>query len=150
MTARRRELGTDKPDPSFCNRVHFRELIRPHTDRSLGHCSYLNTCYSEPTYAHSPAITPFASSSVPSGLGAGGRGKEKAPCRYLHFEVDLDPEEVDDREDVRLRPLAKRPYRLDIGAGPSGKVHPQVGMTTIYRQCQTDRLPLTSASCTVA
>lgn len=28
--------------------------------------------------------------SLPSGLGAGGRGKEKAPCRYLHFEVDWD------------------------------------------------------------
>jgi mRNA (2'-O-methyladenosine-N6-)-methyltransferase len=28
--------------------------------------------------------------SLPSGLGAGGRGKEKAPCRYLHYEVDWD------------------------------------------------------------
>ena len=24
---------------------------------------------------------------LPSGLGAGGRGKEKAPCRYPHYEV---------------------------------------------------------------
>lgn len=38
----------------ICPRIHFRPLIRPHTDPNLGHCSYLNTCYSEPTYAHSP------------------------------------------------------------------------------------------------
>ncbi|KZT62187.1 hypothetical protein CALCODRAFT_514278 [Calocera cornea HHB12733] len=46
-----------------------------------------NTCYSEPSYALSPSIGPAparASGSVYllSGLGAGGRGKEKAPCRY--------------------------------------------------------------------
>ncbi|KAG8855870.1 hypothetical protein FRB96_006692 [Tulasnella sp. 330] len=91
---------------TFCEKVHFRPLIRPHTDPSLGHCSYLNTCYSEPTYAQSPSIPPPPTSinpqggggrisnmnavSLPSGLGAGGRGKEKAPCRYLHFEVDYD------------------------------------------------------------
>ncbi|KAF8165010.1 MT-A70-domain-containing protein [Crassisporium funariophilum] len=106
------------PPKSICPAVHFRPLIRPHTDVTLGHCSYLNTCYSEPTYAQSPSI-PFPShnnssghghghgqgqgqghggapvntrgpTSLPSGLGAGGRGKEKAPCRYLHYEIDWD------------------------------------------------------------
>ncbi|KZO93729.1 MT-A70-domain-containing protein [Calocera viscosa TUFC12733] len=82
-----------------CARVHFRPILRPHTDPSLGHCSYLNTCYSEPSYALSPSIGPppaRASGSVylPSGLGAGGRGKEKAPCRYLHFEVDYDGDDL--------------------------------------------------------
>lgn len=129
----RKELGLNHPNPPFCDRVHFRPLIRAHTDDKLGHCSYLNTCYSEPTYAHSTAVTPFASSrpgggavNVPSGLGAGGRGKEKAPCRYLHFEVDLDPGEIHPEEDIRRRPPVKRPYRLDIGAGPYGKDTPQV------------------------
>ncbi|KAF9247026.1 MT-A70-domain-containing protein [Melanogaster broomeanus] len=102
----------------ICDRVHFRPLIRPHTDTSLGHCSYLNTCYSEPTYAQSPSIPSFSSGSasrvsLPSGLGAGGRGKEKAPCRYLHFEVDWD--ERDDK--VRVR----KPFKLEIGMGPDGK-----------------------------
>lgn len=28
----------------LCTKVHFRKLIRPHTDPSLGNCSYLDTC----------------------------------------------------------------------------------------------------------
>ena len=28
----------------LCGKVHFRKLIRPHTDPSLGNCSYLDTC----------------------------------------------------------------------------------------------------------
>jgi len=132
----------------LCDRVHFRALIRPHTDISLGHCSYLNTCYSEPTYAQSPSIPPMPSAqhmhghvyagmtlpnsrgamSLPSGLGAGGRGKEKAPCRYLHYEVDWDPPSGGDAE--LKRQLEKREkereklvksHRLSIGVGPMGK-----------------------------
>ncbi|THH17629.1 hypothetical protein EW146_g3242 [Bondarzewia mesenterica] len=126
-----------EPNPlhGICDRVHFRPLIRPHTDPALGHCSYLNTCYSEPTYAQSPSIPPLPSAQdqisarwpkpqLPSGLGAGGRGKEKAPCRYLHYEVDWDPGDAgpeDKREEWRLR---KRPYKLEIGQGPLGKELP--------------------------
>src|SRR6266516_1186260 len=84
------QQSTSTPNPSPCSLIHFRPLIRSHTDPTLGHCSYLNTCYSEPTYAHSPSIPPFPGSgplysnvntnqrsavSLPSGLGAGGRGK---------------------------------------------------------------------------
>ncbi|KAI9574882.1 MT-A70-domain-containing protein [Boletus coccyginus] len=113
----------------ICDRVHFKPLIRPHTDPSLGHCSYLNTCYSEPTYAQSPSIPPFPSGnatrvSLPSGLGAGGRGKEKAPCRYLHFEVDWDEKDgqvmssdIGWKEAQRMR----NPFKLEIGMGPDGK-----------------------------
>ncbi|KAF9452221.1 MT-A70-domain-containing protein [Macrolepiota fuliginosa MF-IS2] len=118
--------------PTTCDRVHFRPLIRPHTDPTLGHCSYLNTCYSEPTYAQSPSIPAYPGStssrgpvSLPSGLGAGGRGKEKAPCRYLHYEVDWDPTDADnekererEREQQRALQVRKRPHRLDIGLGP--------------------------------
>ncbi|KAH9943116.1 MT-A70-domain-containing protein [Epithele typhae] len=114
----------------ICDRIHFRPLIRPHTDPTLGHCSYLNTCYSEPTYAQSPSIPPLPSHrqmqygaqgsgpvSLPSGLGAGGRGKEKAPCRYLHFEVDWD---VNDGQGmVDQRSVARRkPYKVGLGLGP--------------------------------
>ncbi|KAG2740449.1 MT-A70-domain-containing protein [Suillus brevipes Sb2] len=115
------------PNPPFCNLLHFRPLIRPHTDPSLGHCSYLNTCYSEPTYSQSPSITPFppgtgARVSLPSGLGAGGRGKEKAPCRYLHFEIDWD------EKDGPLAPndgwrnqRIKKPFKIELGMGPNGR-----------------------------
>lgn len=117
--------NTSSPTPSICSRVHFRPLIRPHTDVTLGHCSYLNTCYSEPTYALSPS---FSSSNVPrapgapplpSGLGAGGRGKERAPCRYLHFEVDWDG---GDGETVKPKHVVKKKLnKLGIGLGPSRK-----------------------------
>ncbi|OAX35321.1 MT-A70-domain-containing protein [Rhizopogon vinicolor AM-OR11-026] len=114
-------------NPAFCDRLHFRPLIRLHTDPNLGHCSYLNTCYSEPTYSQSPSITPFppgtgARVSLPSGLGAGGRGKEKAPCRYLHFEIDWD------EKDGPLAPTdawrsqrVKKPFKIELGMGPDGK-----------------------------
>lgn len=124
----RKPQSPDAP-PSICDRVHFRPLIRPHTDTSLGHCSYLNTCYSEPTYAQSPSIPPFPSNaprppgsvSLPSGLGAGGRGKEKAPCRYVHFEVDWDGGEL-----PPARTRISEPHKLGIGLGPTGSLSTKV------------------------
>ncbi|KAI6151820.1 MT-A70-domain-containing protein [Pisolithus tinctorius] len=131
--ARREASGGSGPEAmqttlSACGRVHFRPLIRPHTDPSLGHCSYLNTCYSEPTYAQSPSIPSFPSgsatrSSLPSGLGAGGRGKEKAPCRYLHFEVDWDEKDgaAASGDHTREALKAEKPFKLEIGLGPFNK-----------------------------
>jgi len=127
--AKARRETSSQSNSHICDRVHFKPLIRPHTDPSLGHCSYLNTCYSEPTYAQSPSIPPFTSGnatrvSLPSGLGAGGRGKEKAPCRYLHFEVDWDEKggqvmgnDIGWKETQRMR----NPFKLAIGMGPDGK-----------------------------
>lgn len=132
------------PVPPACELIHFRPIIRPHTDVTLGHCSYLNTCYSEPTYSLSPSIPAPPSSgshprsapnantpaSLPSGLGAGGRGKEKAPCRYLHFEVDWD--EADENQastaaasaykKINAQKEPKKPVKLGIGQGPSGQI----------------------------
>ncbi|KIM83785.1 hypothetical protein PILCRDRAFT_818810 [Piloderma croceum F 1598] len=114
--------------PATCDGIHFRPLIRPHTDPALGHCSYLNTCYSEPTYAQSPSIPPFPSTnprqgaaSLPSGLGAGGRGKEKAPCRYLHYEVDWDEKDGDANSSRGTERVVCKPYKIGIGMGPDGK-----------------------------
>jgi mRNA m6A methyltransferase catalytic subunit len=133
----RRALCSDDVSASsitICDRVHFRPLIRPHTDPALGHCSYLNTCYSEPTYAQSPSIPPLPSHrqqsgfgvqgqsavALPSGLGAGGRGKEKAPCRYLHFEVDWT--ESDGSGYFNKQPeMKKKQHKLGLGLGPTGK-----------------------------
>ncbi|KAK2466489.1 hypothetical protein APHAL10511_002131 [Amanita phalloides] len=126
--ARQGLMHHDQEPASVCDRVHFRPLIRPHTDPALGHCSYLNTCYSEPTYAQSPSIPSYPGSvsvrgpvSLPSGLGAGGRGKEKAPCRYLHYEVDWD--EGDGRQTVNGKGkevIRNRRHRVEVGLGPSG------------------------------
>lgn len=41
-----------------CSRVHFRMILRPYTDQSLGDCSYLNTCHRMET------------------------------CKFLHYEID--------------------------------------------------------------
>lgn len=148
--ARARRAETNNLDPqannamyTICDRIHFRPLIRPHTDPTLGHCSYLNTCYSEPTYAQSPSIPPLPSHraigygqqggqgvSLPSGLGAGGRGKEKAPCRYLHFEVDWDGGDGSGQHDQRQE-MKKRPLRLDMGMGPNGLDSPTVRVKTL-------------------
>ncbi|KAK7060338.1 methyltransferase [Paramarasmius palmivorus] len=129
------DCAKSRTPPSICDRIHFRPLIRPHTDPSLGHCSYLNTCYSEPTYAQSPSIPPFPGqnhvlapgargpTSLPSGLGAGGRGKEKAPCRYLHYEVDWDTGDGDTHGSaMRREKKQKERHRLGIGLGPEGKI----------------------------
>ncbi|KAL4265590.1 MT-A70-like family protein [Pleurotus pulmonarius] len=137
--AKSRHAGSSLPHStsSICDLIHFRPLIRGHTDPSLGHCSYLNTCYSEPTYAQSPSIPPFPGSahshgqappnsrvptSLPSGLGAGGRGKEKAPCRYLHYEVDWDEGDGDSTRSPssKSKVMVKRPHRLEVGLGPDG------------------------------
>ncbi|THH05118.1 hypothetical protein EW145_g5023 [Phellinidium pouzarii] len=90
--------------PSICSRVHFRPLIRMHTDPTLG---------------HSNLPRPPGSVALPNGLGAGGRGKEKAPCRYLHFEVDWDGGDGEPALANTMR--RKKPHKLGIGLGPSGK-----------------------------
>jgi len=83
----------------------------------------------------SPSIHPLPAAprppgaALPSGLGAGGRGKDKAPCRYLHFEVDYDGPEEDEnlegesRSAIALSPRKiPREARLPIGLGPDGKL----------------------------
>lgn len=36
----------DGPESKWnCHRLHFRKIIQPHTDESLGDCSFLNTCF---------------------------------------------------------------------------------------------------------
>ncbi|GLB33550.1 putative MT-A70-domain-containing protein [Lyophyllum shimeji] len=136
----RRANPSTSSSAAICDRVHFRVLIRPHTDITLGHCSYLNTCYSEPTYSQSPSIPPFPGTahahgqvppntrgpvSLPSGLGAGGRGKEKAPCRYLHYEVDWDEGDGEGPRNSNSKGkevVKRRVHKLGIGLGPSGKL----------------------------
>ena len=64
---------------------------------------------------------------LPSGLGAGGRGKEKAPCRYLHYEIDWDAGDSGAEAKWEDRPV-KKPHRLSLGLGPKGTFEPPVGL----------------------
>jgi len=50
----RRQEGYD----GVCEKVHFRQVIHPHTDRKLGDCSYLNAC------------------------------RHMVTCKYVHYEID--------------------------------------------------------------
>lgn len=58
--------------------------------------------------------------SLPSGLGAGGRGKEKAPCRYLHYEVDWDGGDGELARNPKKDVVKKKVHKLGIGMGPAG------------------------------
>ncbi|GAW05646.1 MT-A70-domain-containing protein [Lentinula edodes] len=58
-------------------------------------------------------------------LRAGGRGKEKAPCRYLHYEIDWDGGDGDNVQQASR--MIKRPqHKLGIGLGPTGKRTPML------------------------
>lgn len=73
--------------------------------------------------------------SLPSGLGAGGRGKEKAPCRYLHYEVDWDGGDGDWTRNANGKgwdgSARKKLHKLGIGMGPAGKDMRVVGLAFI-------------------
>ena len=49
-----RATGSKRP----CDKLHFAKIIQPHTDESLGDCSFLNTCFHMDTckYIHYEAI----------------------------------------------------------------------------------------------
>jgi len=51
-----RATGSKRP----CDKLHFAKIIQPHTDESLGDCSFLNTCFHMDT------------------------------CKYIHYQVDQD------------------------------------------------------------
>ena len=53
-----------------CHRLHFRKIIQPHTDETLGDCSFLNTCFHMET------------------------------CKYVHYEVDALTAKVRELEPV--------------------------------------------------
>jgi mRNA m6A methyltransferase catalytic subunit len=48
------------PERHVCKKVHFKAILRPHTDVSLGDCSYLNTCH-----------------------------RMHDTCKYVHYEIDV-------------------------------------------------------------
>ncbi|KAJ3172266.1 N6-adenosine-methyltransferase subunit mettl3 [Geranomyces variabilis] len=58
-----------------CKMLHFRRIIKPHTDLSLGDCSYLNTCH------------------------------RMEQCKYVHYELDEPGVEIDIERAVPVLPV---------------------------------------------
>jgi len=56
---------------SSCKKLHFRKIIKPHTDENMGDCSFLNTCFHMDT------------------------------CKYVHYEVDYRGSSVQQRSNKR-------------------------------------------------
>ncbi|CAK8696171.1 unnamed protein product [Clavelina lepadiformis] len=56
---------------SSCQKLHFRKILKPHTDESLGDCSFLNTCFHMDT------------------------------CKYVHYEIDYRGTDLDPRKNRR-------------------------------------------------
>ncbi len=73
--------GTGRP----CDNIHFRRIIRPHTDPSLGDCSYLDTC----------------------------RHMDK--CKFIHYEVDAGDAERMRDGGVQLDPHARTAINQKTG-----------------------------------
>jgi hypothetical protein len=53
-----RSRGPGRAQPAWCIKIHFRPLILPHTNLSLGDCSYLSTC------------------------------RRMNTCKFVHYEID--------------------------------------------------------------
>ncbi|KAK9819438.1 hypothetical protein WJX74_004366 [Apatococcus lobatus] len=63
-------------NPFACSRMHFLRIIFPWTDRSLGNCSYLDTC------------------------------RHTRTCKYVHYQLDEEPDVPEDPQAAaaKLRP----------------------------------------------
>ncbi|XP_078688081.1 N(6)-adenosine-methyltransferase catalytic subunit METTL3-like [Branchiostoma floridae x Branchiostoma belcheri] len=53
------ECRKERRENHACNRLHFKKIIKDHTDESLGDCSFLNTCFHMDT------------------------------CKYVHYEIEF-------------------------------------------------------------
>jgi len=67
---------------NVCRKLHFVKILQPHTDESLGDCSFLNTCFHMDT------------------------------CKYVHYEVDEDDVRRHEREANRRELAGPRSRHL--------------------------------------
>ena len=56
---------------SSCQKLHFKKILKQHTDESLGDCSFLNTCFHMDT------------------------------CKYVHYEIDYRGTDLDPRKNKK-------------------------------------------------
>jgi len=73
------------PEGQPCQKIHFRRIIKPHTDVSLGDCSYLDTC------------------------------RHMNTCKFIHYEVDAGDAQRMRAGRAQLDPFARvATNRLDV------------------------------------
>jgi len=76
--------ATGKRDP--CSKLHFAKIIQPHTDESLGDCSFLNTCFHMDTckYIHYQ-VDPDDIRKSSEETGCGGNNGGAVPAEHVHL-----------------------------------------------------------------
>ena len=79
----REECARKSPVGQVCNRLHFRKVIRPWTDISLGDCSYLDTC------------------------------RHPATCKYVHYTSDLSATQKKILEDMKYESVGTDTVRIN-------------------------------------
>ena len=77
-------VGRANNAPFACGRLHFRRLLFPWTDVSLGNCSYLDTC----RHMHNCKFVHYELDSVPE---AGGKARQNRPPVPAYLQVHLLP-----------------------------------------------------------
>ena len=78
----REECRRANRSPKACNKLHFIRVIQKHTDKSLGDCSFLNTCFHTDT------------------------------CKYVHYKVDEiydDREEENKARELKKKDATMKP-----------------------------------------
>ena len=72
-----------------CEKIHFNRIIKPHTDLSLGDCSYLDTCrHMDKCGGPSPRPGPANPSPRPPTPSPTPDLEELGRCKFIHYEVD--------------------------------------------------------------
>ncbi|XP_072271283.1 N(6)-adenosine-methyltransferase catalytic subunit METTL3 [Pyxicephalus adspersus] len=85
-----RASGVDTP----CRKLHFRRIINPHTDESLGDCSFLNTCFHMDT------------------------------CKYVHYEIDAWVEPGGTTAGIESTPSQEMPLVKSVSDASVGRLFP--------------------------
>lgn len=75
-------VGRANNAPFACGRLHFRRLLFPWTDVSLGNCSYLDTC----RHMHNCKFVHYELDSVPE---TGGKARQNRPPVPAYLQVQL-------------------------------------------------------------
>lgn len=81
------ECKKDSGTKTACNKLHFKKIIRPHTDESLGNCSYLHTCQrTSCRYVHYRLDEEKYSLDVPLSTAMLSKSA-KIPSQWIHCDA---------------------------------------------------------------
>jgi mRNA m6A methyltransferase catalytic subunit len=76
----------------ICSNVHFKKIILPHTDESLGNCSYLDTCrhmeYCKFIHYKIDEIDEYSNPEIIAIKNSGDESKEKLiPMQWINCDL---------------------------------------------------------------